>query len=212
MEGMIARWYAKNTGRAPEQKAIFHKVKDQLKPDAHILEVAPGPGFLAIEFAKAGSYRVAALEISKTFIEIARENAAKANAAVDFHHGNASDMPFEGNSFDFIICVAAFKNFAEPVEAIREMYRVLTPGGKACIIDLRRDVSVEKIDRHIKEDLQMRGFNAWMTRFIFRSTLIKNAYTKAEIQDFVSQTDFRRATIVEDALGMDIWLEKNFIE
>jgi len=208
MEGMIAKWYAKNTGRAPEQKTIFNKVKNVLPANARVLEVAPGPGFLAIEFARAGNYKVTALEISKTFIEIARENAKQANVDIDFHHGNASEMPFKENSFDFIICVAAFKNFTEPIEAIREMYRVLNPGGKACIMDLRRDASVKDIDKHIKEDLHMRGFNAWMTRFVFRHTLLKNAYTKDEIQNFVSQTSFLQANIIEDFLGMDIWLEK----
>jgi len=208
MEGMIAKWYAKNTGRAPEQKSIFNKVKGALPVHAHVLEVAPGPGFLAIEFARSGSFKVTALEISKTFIEIAQENAKNANVNVDFRHGNASDMPFGENSFDFIICVAAFKNFTEPVEAIREMHRVLNPGGKACIMDLRGDVSVKDIDKHIKEELHLRGFNAWMTQFIFRHTLLKNAYTKDEIQNFVSQTSFLQANIIEDILGMDIWLEK----
>ena len=117
MEGMIAKWYAKNTGRAAEQKGIFNKVKSALPPHANILEVAPGPGFLSIEFAKAGNYKVTALEISRTFIEIAQANAREARVNVDFRHGNASEMPFADNTFDFIICVAAFKNFTEPVEA-----------------------------------------------------------------------------------------------
>ena len=93
MEGMIAKWYAKNTGRAPEQKIIFNKVKNILPTNAAILEVAPGPGFLAIEFAKSGSYKVTTLEISKTFVEIAEANAKEANVSVDFRHGNASEMP-----------------------------------------------------------------------------------------------------------------------
>jgi len=38
--------------------------------------------------------------------------------------------------------------------------------------------------------------------------LLKNAYTKDEIQNFVSQTSFLQANIIEDFLGMDIWLEK----
>lgn len=208
MEGMIAKWYAKNTGRAPEQKIIFNKVKDALPARANILEVAPGPGFLSIEFAKAGKYKVTALEISKTFIEIAQVNARQANVNVDFRHGNASEMPFASNSFDFIICVAAFKNFTEPVEAIREMRRVLKPNGKACIMDLRRDISMNSINNHIQNDLRIRGLNAMITKLVFRTTLLKNAYTKAEIQDFVSKTDFKQANILEDKLGMDIWLEK----
>ena len=208
MEGIIARWYAKNTGRAPEQKVIFNKVKGALPINANILEVAPGPGFLSIEFAKVGTYKVTALEISKTFIEIAQANAKEASVHVDFRHGNASEMPFAENFFDFIICVAAFKNFTEPVKAIREMHRVLKPGGKACIMDLRRDVSFESVDRHIRNELRLSGLNALITKFVFKTTLLKNAYTKSEIEQMVSQTSFTKSRIDQDTLGMDIWLEK----
>jgi len=208
MEGIVAKWYARNAGRDSEQKMLAKKIRNTMPAGGDILEVAPGPGYLSIELASFKIYKVTALEISKTFIEIAQEKAKKANVDVEFRHGNASHMPFKDKTFDFIICVAAFKNFTEPVQAIREMYRVLKPDGKACIVDLRRDVSVEKIDKHIKDDLHMRGLNAWMTSFVFRSTLLKNAYTKAEIQNFVSKTNFGQANILEDAIGMEIWLEK----
>jgi ubiquinone/menaquinone biosynthesis C-methylase UbiE len=207
MEGMIAKWYAKNTGRGPEQTLIFNKIKNTLLANAAVLEVAPGPGFLAIEFAKAG-HKVTALEISKTFVEIAEANAKNAKISVDVRQGNASAMPFGENQFNFIICVAAFKNFSEPVEAIREMYRTLKPGGKACIMDLRRDVPMERINQHIKNDLHINGLNAWFTKLVFKTTLLKTAYTKPEIERMVSQTNFTKLKIDEDALGMDIWLEK----
>jgi ubiquinone/menaquinone biosynthesis C-methylase UbiE len=208
MEGAIARWYAKNTGRASEQKQLLERIQASLPAKGSILEVAPGPGFLSIEFARLGRYNVTALEISQTFIEIAQSNARKASVNVDFRHGNASDMPFENETFDFIICVAAFKNFSQPVDAIREMYRVLRPGGKACIVDLRRDISFEDVNDHIKNELHLTGINAFFTKWVFKTTLLKNAYTKAEIETLVSQTSFLRLKIVEDALGMDIWMEK----
>ena len=208
MEGIIARWYAKNGGRVSEQKILVKKIKEALPKGGDVLEVAPGPGYLAIELASSRIYKVTGLEISKTFIEIAQNNAKKANVEVDFRHGNASDMPFADNIFDFIICVAAFKNFSQPVEAIREMYRVLGPKRKACIVDLRRDVPLEEINKHIKDDLHMSGFNALFTKLVFRSFLLKNAYTKAEIEGLVSQTNFGQAKIYKDTLGMEIWLEK----
>ena len=208
MEGTIAKWYAKNTGRVAEQKQLLEKLRPSLPASGNILEVAPGPGFLSIEFVCLGSYKVTALEISKTFIEIAQANAKQANVTVDFRHGNASEMPLKDNTFDFIVCVAAFKNFSQPVEAIREMYRVLKPAGKACIVDLRRDISFEEVNKHIRNELHLTGFNAFLTQWVFKTTLLKNAYTKAEIQNLVSQTKFSQAKIVEDALGMDIWLQK----
>lgn len=54
----------------------------------------------------------------------------------DFRQGDAARMPFEDETFDFIICRAAFKNFAQPITALDEMNRVLKTGGKALILDL----------------------------------------------------------------------------
>src|SRR6516225_12045181 len=144
MEGLIARWYARNTGRNIEEfKKAAQEIVRRVPSGSDVLEVAPGPGFLAIELAKFGPYRIVGMDISKSFVRIATENAAKAGVGVTFREGNASSMPFESNSFDFVYCRAAFKNFSEPVEAISEMYRVLKPGGEAVIDDLRRDASNE---------------------------------------------------------------------
>ncbi len=78
---------------------------------------------------KLGAYQITGLDISKSFVEIARKNAAGSGLQIDFRQGNASAMPFEDETFDFTFCQAAFKNFTEPVKAIAEMYRVLRPGG-----------------------------------------------------------------------------------
>jgi ubiquinone/menaquinone biosynthesis C-methylase UbiE len=126
---------------------------------------------------------------------------------VDFQRGNASEMPFDGEAFNFIICCAAFKNFTEPVRAIQEMYRVLRFGGKALIVDLRRDASREEINTHIN-DMGLSRINTLMTKWTFKHFLLKNAYTREEIRRMVAQTEFTRLDIREDPIGMDIWLEK----
>ena len=75
MEGVIATWYAKNTAADLArftQTALM--LSERLRPGGDVLEVAPGPGYLAIELAKRG-YSVTALDISKSFVEIARGNA-----------------------------------------------------------------------------------------------------------------------------------------
>jgi hypothetical protein len=72
----------------------------------------------------------------------------------------------------------------------------------------RRDVSFDRIDDHIKNELHLSGLNAFFTRLVFKTTLLKNAYTRAEIENLVAQTSFPRLRIDEEALGMNIWLEK----
>ncbi len=104
MEGPIAKWYATNTRKALDQfKALARRVSSELAPGSSVLEVAPGPGYFAIELAKLGDYRVTGLDISKTFVEIANRNAKEAGADVDFRQGNASRMPFESESFHYIL-------------------------------------------------------------------------------------------------------------
>jgi len=176
-------------------------------PGSRVLEVAPGPGYFSIELARLGNYRITGLDISKSFVEIARRNAARAGVTVDFRQGNASEMPFEENTFDFIICQAVFKNFTEPVKAIREMHRVLKPGRKAVILDLRGDATREAINEEVKQ-LGLNRINTLITKWTFRNVLLKNAYTKAEIRQFISQTDFTKYEIREDNVGMEIRLEK----
>jgi ubiquinone/menaquinone biosynthesis C-methylase UbiE len=206
MEGSMARWYEKTTGKDLDQ---FRKTAERLKavlPDGgDVLEVAPGPGFLAIELARDTRYHVTGLDISRTFVEIARKNAAEAGVPVDVRLGNASDMPFAGNSFDLLVCRAAFKNFSEPQKAIDEMRRVLRPGGTGVIIDLRRDVPMMEVKRHVK-NMHLSFFSRVFTTQTFRFMLLKRAYTKPELEKML--TGFKKAEVRPDAIGMEAWFEK----
>jgi len=208
MEGPVARWYEKNTRK---DLAEFRKVASRLEslvPDGgDVLEVAPGPGFLAIEMARSGKLRVTGLDISKTFVELARKNAAQAGVRVEFRSGNASEMPFGENSFDLLVCRAAFKNFSEPEKALREMRRVLRPGGTGVIIDLRRDTSMTEIQRYI-DRMDLSAWNRWVTRLTFRFMLLKRAYTKQELERMLAGIDFAKAEVRTDEIGMEAWFEK----
>jgi SAM-dependent methyltransferase len=124
MEGFTAKWYASLTLKSIEDfKALARRVAGQVPPGGRVLEVAPGPGYFAIELSRLGGYQVTGLDISRTFVEIARRNAADARVDVEFRQGNAASMPFADDSFDFLLCRAAFKNFSQPVRALQE-----TPG------------------------------------------------------------------------------------
>jgi ubiquinone/menaquinone biosynthesis C-methylase UbiE len=210
MNGFIATWYAQNTQKnMAAYRRSAKQVAERVAEGATILEVAPGPGYLSIELAKLGNYHIVGLDISATFVEIAQEKAKEAGVHIDFRLGNAAAMPLADGLFDCIVCSAAFKNFAEPVKALDEMFRVLKPGGKALIIDLRPDASIEVIDKHIREDLALTGINFLLTKWAFQHMLLKRAYTKEEIRQFASRSKFKTCTIEDDAIGMHIGLEKH---
>ncbi|MGO8789579.1 MAG: class I SAM-dependent methyltransferase [Terriglobia bacterium] len=85
MEGWIARWYAANTGKSMEDfRALARRVSSDLAPGSVVLELAPGPGYFAIELAKLSSCQITGLDISKTFLEIARQNAQEAKVNREF--------------------------------------------------------------------------------------------------------------------------------
>src|SRR5271165_5915113 len=90
MEGFLARWYARTTGNNRQSfRETAELVAGQVGSSGSILEVAPGPGYLTIELARLGDYRIVGLDISHTFVEIARRNAREAGVAVTFEQGNA---------------------------------------------------------------------------------------------------------------------------
>jgi ubiquinone/menaquinone biosynthesis C-methylase UbiE len=209
MEGPVARWYAGLTKKSMEDfKALAGRTAEQIPTHASVLEVAPGPGYFAIELAKLGNFQITGLDISDTFVQIARANALQAGVKVDFRKGNASSMPFPADSFDFLLCRAAFKNFSEPKRALQEFYRVLRPGGRALIIDLRRDASMKDISQAVT-GMKLGTVNGLITRYTFRFMLLKRAYTKAEFEEMISRTQFHGVEIHENSMGLEILLSKN---
>jgi ubiquinone/menaquinone biosynthesis C-methylase UbiE len=209
MEGVVAKWYAALTRKSLQDfQALAERTAERIPPRGSVLEVAPGPGYFAIELAKLGDYRITGLDISETFVKIARANAAEAGVQVDFRQGNASDMPFGGDTFDFLLCRAAFKNFSQPRRALEEIHRVLKPGGQALIIDLRRDASKESIRQAVNE-MHLGVVNGVITKLTFRFMLLKRAYTRPELEELIAKTAFHDVEIRENLTGLEILLSKD---
>jgi ubiquinone/menaquinone biosynthesis C-methylase UbiE len=208
MEGAVARWYASLTRKSiADFEMLARRVAGEIAPGSSVLEVAPGPGYFAIALARLGDYRVTGLDISKTFVEIARANAATAKVDTDFQRGDASRMPFDGERFDYVVCRAAFKNFSAPVAALQEMYRVLKPGGRALIVDMRRDASRDSM-KEAARGMKAGAVNQAIVYLTFRFMLLRRAYTKTEFQQMIGQTSFRVVEIREALIGLEVLLEK----
>jgi len=208
MEGWTARWYTRTRRNDMEDfRRQAKSVAERLRSGCDVLEVAPGPGFFAVELAKLGDFKITGLDVSRTLVDIATGNARDAGVKVDFRLGNASAMPFADDSFDFIYCSAAFKNFSQPVKALDEMHRVLRPGGEAVIQDLRKDVSLEEINTYISESGRG-GFDAWLTKMAFRFMLIKRAYTKEEFIRMAEESRFGSCQINAGPIGLEVRFTK----
>jgi ubiquinone/menaquinone biosynthesis C-methylase UbiE len=206
MEGAIARWYARITKGDRGQRAVADAIAERLPAGGRVLEVAPGPGYLAIELARRGLH-ASGIDISRTFVQIANDNAQAAGVKVDFRQGNASALPYPDASFDLVVCRAAFKNFADPVGAIDEAHRVLAPGGQALIIDLRKECSRDEIDAEI-DSMHLSRLSALWTRATFRWFLLKNAYTEEGMRQLCARSRFGHGELRRDGVGFELRLVK----
>ncbi len=209
MEGMVARWY---TGlRSSGKQLDLYRVQaaqltEGLPSGADVLEVAPGPGYLAIEIARLGRYHVSGLDISRTFVQIASDHARQAGVSVDFRQGDASDLPFGPDSFDLIVCQAAFKNFRQPVTALDEMHRVLRAGGTAVIQDMSGEASHGDIEREVN-DMGLGPVNTFMTKGTLEM-LRRRAYSPAHFEHLASDSAFRACEIRPHGMGIEVRLKK----
>ena len=209
MEGPIARWYARVRG-TQSQLDLFRKqaveLTARLAHGAWVLEVAPGPGYLAIEIARLGRFEVAGLDISHTFVEIASENARRAGVEVHFQQGDVAHMPFASGTFELIVCQAAFKNFTLPRSALAEMHRVLRPGGTAVIQDMSHDASHADIAREV-EQMRLGRISTFTTKATLEM-LRRRAYAPAELARLAAQSPFQTCEIAIEGIGLEIRLTK----
>ena len=208
MEGMVAKWYASNTGEMmKEYVELARRIAPQLASGSSVLEVAPGPGYFSIELAKLGDFSMTGLDLSHTFVKMATKKATQAGVKIDFRQGSASSMPFPSDSFDFLLCRAAFKNFGEPVAALQEMCRVLKPGGRALIIDLKGDAPPGEISHQV-DQMGLSFFNRILTKLAFKTMLLKRAYTKEQFQRMLAQTAFAKVEIADSGVGLEVSMTK----
>jgi len=209
MEGPIARWYARIRGSESQLatcRAQAAQLTAGLPEGAQVLEVAPGPGYLAIAMARRGGLQVTGLDISRTFVEIARENARAAGVAVDFQQGDVAQMPFATGSFDLVVCQAAFKNFTLPRSALAEMHRILRPGGMAIIQDMSGDATHADIAREV-EGMNLGRLNTFTTKATLEM-LRRRAYAPALFERLARTSPFQSCEITPDGIGLEVRLKK----
>jgi len=93
-----------------------------------VLDICCGPGMLAAGALECGAEAIG-LDFSVEAVELARRLVPNGR----FQHGNAQVLPFPTASFDAVLCGYGLMHLPEPAAALREMLRVLRPGGRAAL-------------------------------------------------------------------------------
>lgn len=98
------------------------------------LDIGTGPGFFAILLAEMG-HKVTALDSSQAMLDMAAQNVQVAGQEVTFVLSDMSELPFEDESFDLLVCRNVTWMLKQPQETYNEWYRVLAGAGMLLIFD-----------------------------------------------------------------------------
>jgi ubiquinone/menaquinone biosynthesis C-methylase UbiE len=150
MDGWIARAY--DQGVQAAFRDIFPPLVEDLLTDiAGIrrgLDVGCGPGQFTILIAeRLPGAEIWGIDLAPTMIELARRHAAASSAAarVHFEVADVAHLPFADGRFDAVLSSGSIKHWPDQLGALREMYRVLAPGGRAFIGEMNRVAPREAI-------------------------------------------------------------------
>ncbi|MGB0872086.1 MAG: bifunctional demethylmenaquinone methyltransferase/2-methoxy-6-polyprenyl-1,4-benzoquinol methylase UbiE [Solirubrobacterales bacterium] len=111
-------------------------------PGSHVLDVATGTGDLAIELAKrvAPGGSVTGADFAEEMLAVARQKQTSVLAGVDaevvFEQGNALDLKYDDDMFDAVTVGFGVRNFSDLAAGLKEMARVVRPGGKFVILEI----------------------------------------------------------------------------
>ena len=164
------------------------------------LEIGPGPGYLGLEWLKkTDGTRLKGLEISDDMIALARKNAAeyRLSGRVEYFQGDAKKMPFENGHFDAVFTNGSLHEWAHPDMIFNEIARVLKPGGRYLISDLRRDM-IAPIRWFLWLTVKPKEMRPGLI------TSINASYTLPEIKELLTRTKLQSGKASKNLLGIVI--------
>ncbi len=136
-----------------------------VKAGDKVLDCATGTGDLAIAFKKAVGKEgyVLGTDFCAPMIEPAPAKAEKEGLSIDFEVADAMDLPYEDNRFDVSSISFGIRNVDEPVTALKEMARVVRPGGKVVVLEFGQPNGLMKWPYELYSQHIMPTLGGWLS-------------------------------------------------
>ncbi len=108
-----------------------------LKDGMSVIELGSGPGFITRQLsALLPTSPITCLEISPQLLAQAKQYLQESGNRVNFIEGSVMDMQLAANSYDFAYARLLFQHLPDPYGAVKEIWRILKPGGRLVIYDI----------------------------------------------------------------------------
>ncbi len=166
----------------------------------HALEIGPGPGYLGLEWLKlTQDTRLTGVDISPDMQALAERNAQAYGLAAraQYQLGSCDHLPFNDNFFDSVFTNGSLHEWSNPGRAFDEIWRVLKPGGRYFISDLRRDTN-RLVRGLLGMSVQPASIRPWLY------TSIDASYTPQELHDLAAKTRLNHSKISGNVLGVSL--------
>ena len=166
----------------------------------HALEIGHGPGYLGLEWLKqTANTTLTGFDISPDMSVLAQHNAQEYGMAArtEYRLGNCDHLSFAENTFDAVFTNGSLHEWTNPQSAFDEIWRILKPGGRYFVSDLRRDMNG-----------LLRGF-LWLSvrPTAMRPGLLTSvnaAYTPDELRTLLDKTCLKNGKLSANAIGLEI--------
>ena len=117
------------------RRKVAKELSGGIPPHAEVLDIACGTGDLALTLFEVLDARVVGADFCRPMLQIAAEKAATDQGFVPFIEADALALPFRDGSFDAVTIAFGLRNLANLEDGMRELCRVLKPGGQAAILE-----------------------------------------------------------------------------
>ncbi|MBF6101676.1 bifunctional 2-polyprenyl-6-hydroxyphenol methylase/3-demethylubiquinol 3-O-methyltransferase UbiG [Nocardia cyriacigeorgica] len=112
----------------PLRFAYFDRYMPSGWKGVRILDVGCGGGYTT-EFLHGRGAQVSGVDVSPKLVEAATRHAAETGKEIEYKVGAAEALPFDDATFDVVTCVDVLEHVKSPADSVREIHRVLKPGG-----------------------------------------------------------------------------------
>jgi ubiquinone/menaquinone biosynthesis C-methylase UbiE len=139
----LTRWYDTVVRWTTRERHFRSRLLEQMdvRPGQQVLDVGCGTGTFALMLKQTHpAAHVVGLDGDAAVLDLARHKAGRAGAEVDWRHGSALSLPFPDHSFDLAASSLVFHHLDRAAKgaALREIHRVLKPGGALHVADWGR--------------------------------------------------------------------------
>ena len=129
-----------NIDRRWRRKVSANLMEILENPEALVLDVACGTGDLSLELKNAGKAKIIGTDFCRPMLKIAKEKTFKENKTIPYIEGDGMNLSFSDDTFDAVTIAWGLRNFSNWKDGLKELHRVLKPGGKLAVLEFSTPV------------------------------------------------------------------------